>query len=186
MAAFEKKFKEKSGHKFADRFDPPKPKKYVYVEKSYEPDSEVEDGSVHAGDIKKEKENAKPVADDPIPESKLPSRVQALVEFIFSSKNFDFVMAEMNYDAQKLPLGKLSKRTLLSGFETLKALADIINGSDASSPERMGELSDLYFSFIPHAFGRQRKSLSFHLLSFHNSEIPHDLDFFVRTDKKLT
>lgn len=158
MDAFEKKFKDKSGHKYVERFNPPKPKKYVFVEKSYELDSDAEDGDVvHAGDIKKEEDDAKPGANEPIPECNLSPRVQALVEFIFSTKNFDYVMAEMNYDAKKLPLGKLSKRTLLQGYETLKALADIINGNDVSSFDQMGGLSDRYFSYIPHDFGRNRK-----------------------------
>ena len=40
MAAFEKKFKDKSGHKWADRLNEPKANKYTYIERNYEADSE--------------------------------------------------------------------------------------------------------------------------------------------------
>lgn len=43
MKVFEKKFKDKSGLKWADRAEDPKAGKYAYVERSYNPDSEDED-----------------------------------------------------------------------------------------------------------------------------------------------
>ena len=39
---FEKKFKDKSGLKWADRGEKPKAGKYVFVERSYDPDSDDE------------------------------------------------------------------------------------------------------------------------------------------------
>ena len=53
-----------------------------------------------------------------------------------------------------MPLGKLSKRTLLQGYEVLKDLANLVNDSTAGS--QILERSNQYFSLIPHAFGRNR------------------------------
>lgn len=50
----------------------------------------------------------------------LKSRVQTLVQFIFNTGFITAHLAEMNYDANKLPLGKLAKKTILNGFEVLK------------------------------------------------------------------
>ena len=42
MKQFGKKFKDKSGHTWEARKSDPKPKKYVFVERSYAPDDEEE------------------------------------------------------------------------------------------------------------------------------------------------
>lgn len=79
------------------------------------------------------------------------------MELIFNQQYFAASLDEMSYDAKKLPLGKLSKRTLMMGYEKLKALADLIG--DTSAPARqaaISELSDSYYTVIPHVFGRNR------------------------------
>ncbi|MCJ1320458.1 Poly [ADP-ribose] polymerase 1 [Xylographa vitiligo] len=43
FAQFEKKFKDKSGHKWSNRQNPPKKGKYTLIERSYESDSEDDD-----------------------------------------------------------------------------------------------------------------------------------------------
>jgi poly [ADP-ribose] polymerase len=65
-------------------------------------------------------------------------------------------MTEFNYDANKLPLGKLSKGTIARGFQALKDLSVHINGSSVESRTEVERLSNLYYSVIPHAFGRNR------------------------------
>lgn len=69
----------------------------------------------------------------------------------------------MAYDLDKLPLGKLSKRTLESGYQYLKELAALIlNNEDADATTRvannqeMVQLTNMYLSTIPHNFGRNR------------------------------
>ena len=59
-------------------------------------------------------------------ESKLPVQSQRLMELIFNQSHFDSVLANINYDANKLPLGKLSKATLKQGFDYLSELANLI------------------------------------------------------------
>lgn len=146
---FEKKFKDKSGLLWANRFDPPRSGKYTFIERNYE-ESDDEDGKKPTP----KKEDTKP---SKAPESKLARPVQSLMELIFNQQYFAASLNEMSYDAQKLPLGKLSKRTLMMGYEKLKALADLIG--DTSAPRRpaaIAELSDAYYTVIPHVFGRNR------------------------------
>lgn len=45
---------------------------------------------------------------------------QDLIQFIFNTGFINAHLAEMNYDANKLPLGKLAKNTILNGFGVLK------------------------------------------------------------------
>jgi poly [ADP-ribose] polymerase len=49
------------------------------------------------------------------------------MELIFSQKYFKEVMADMNYDPEKLPLGKLSKKTMEQGYEILKVSRSTCN-----------------------------------------------------------
>lgn len=145
---FEKKFKDKSGLTWANRLDSPRSGKYTFLERNYEESDDEGDENPT------EKEEARPLNG---PESNLTKPVQRLMELIFNQEYFAASLNEMSYDAQKLPLGKLSKRTLMMGYEKLKALADLIG--DTYSPGRqaaIAELSDAYYTVIPHVFGRNR------------------------------
>ena len=151
QAEFLKKFKDKSGLTWENRLDPPKAKKYTFIERNYE-DSDDEDDD-------------NPVArKEEIPvESTLPESIQNLMTFIFNQQHFLSTMASMSYDAQKMPLGKLSKRTLQEGFRILKDLSDL-NDNPRLASQRYGttataaaeNLSNRYFTTIPHVFGRDR------------------------------
>jgi poly [ADP-ribose] polymerase 2/3/4 len=161
MAMFEKKFREKSGLKWENRLDPPKPGKYTYIERDYEPDSEEEEDGEDAVENDDPKDNGK--SKEEAVQSRLPSQVQDLVAFIFNQQNFLSAMADMSYDAQKLPLGKLSKRTLRTGFEILESLSKLILDPSlatttygTSFPDALELLSNRYFTTIPHIFGRNR------------------------------
>jgi poly [ADP-ribose] polymerase len=119
---FGKKFKDKSGLKWDDRLQPAIQGKYAFIERNYEPDSQGDDDN----DTKKKDEpsgsngKGKEVVKVEIKPSELPDQVQRLMELIFNAQFFQDVMAEMEYDAERLPLGKLSKRTLEAGYQALK------------------------------------------------------------------
>ena len=167
MAAFEKKFKEKAGVTWSNRFDAPTGNRqkgyYTFVERKYEDDSDdgAEDlpimsntGTSHDG------ATVRPV--DRV-DSALPISVQQLMKLIFNQQYFADTMRELDYDANKLPLGKLSKRTLDKGFEILRDLGELLTDpSVADSKHNMTWLdaiaacSNAFFTAIPHAFGRSR------------------------------
>ena len=156
---FEKKFKDKSGLKWADRGEKPKPNKYVFVERSYEPDSEDEkdddEDSTKAGAAAERSER-------PPPECTLEPAVKSLMELIFNQQYFEATMASLNYDSAKLPLGKLSKATITRGYSALKELSDLLDDPalaanyDRPVHAAIEHLSNLYYSLIPHSFGRNR------------------------------
>ncbi|KAI9038281.1 putative poly(ADP)-ribose polymerase PARP [Aspergillus affinis] len=154
-AEFKKKFKDKSGLAWDNRLDDPKKGKYTFIERNYEEDSDSEDEEDQKKVVTEEKK--------PEPESTLSAPVQELISFIFNPDHFQSVMASMSYDAQKLPLGKLSKRTLRMGFQYLKDLSDLISNPRSANrkhgmnfAEATEHLSNQYFTVIPHVFGRHR------------------------------
>lgn len=155
MKQFNDKFKSKSGLSWDNRSEQPKPNKYAFIEKSYEPDSEDEEEDV--GEVKAE------VKEEDEPDSKLAKPVQALMQLIFNREYFTNAMTDLNYDSAKLPLGKLSKATISRGFQALKELSDLLDdpmlatsqyGTDFSRAAE--QLSNTFFTIIPHAFGRNR------------------------------
>ncbi|KAK3370682.1 poly-ribose polymerase-like protein [Podospora didyma] len=160
MKHFEKKFKDKSGLSWSQRGENPKPGKYAFVERNYtvESDDEEEDDSEEAEDTKgKQKENWVP------PKSTLQPAVQDLMQLIFNQQFFNATMSAMNYDANKLPLGKLSKATITRGFEALKKLAELFDDHTLAAStygvpyaKVVENLSNSFYSVIPHAFGRNR------------------------------
>lgn len=75
------------------------------------------------------------------------------MELIFNQQYIDSTMADMNYDAKKMPLGKLSKPTITRGYQALKDLSALLD-DDVLDHEGIEELSNRYYSYIPHAFGR--------------------------------
>ena len=112
---FNKKFKDKTGHKWEDRSEPAKKGKYTFIERDYGDDEdEVKT------EVKDEEE------DEPKIDSKLPIQTQRLMELIFNQNHFNAVLEQIGYNADKLPLGKLSKSTLKQGFEHLHELASLI------------------------------------------------------------
>ncbi|KAL1851169.1 hypothetical protein Plec18170_006493 [Paecilomyces lecythidis] len=159
MAEFKKKFKDKSGLTWENRLDPPKKGKYTFIERNYEEDSdeEDEDKANSKGKVKEEKKESTAIA------STLPVSIQNLMNFIFNQQHFLSAMEQMSYDARKLPLGKLSKRTLRAGFQVLKDLSDLLTDRSLATTQygvsyavATQDLSNRYFTLIPHVFGRNR------------------------------
>lgn len=156
---FEKKFKDKNGNSWANRDLPTKAGKYTLVERNYEEsDDEADEPTINGN---KGSSTDVGIKEEPeVVESKLPEPVQRLMKMIFSQDYFNSTMAAYDYDAKKMPLGKLSKKTLLKGFEVLKDLSAIIGDPSLANGQPLNQaieqLSNQYFSLIPHAFGRNR------------------------------
>lgn len=122
------------------------------MEKNYNPDSDDEDDvdTTGAGDSEKK-------SDQPPVDSKLTKPVQNLIELIFNQNYQQEALNAMNYDNEKMPLGKLSKGTISRGFQALKELAALIDNPTTSA--EIEQVSNRYYSVIPHAFGRNRPTI---------------------------
>lgn len=146
--------------KWDDRSNDPRPGKYAFIERNYASDSEDEDEDVSKAGAatKKEAGNEKLP-----PECTLDKPIQDLLGLIFNQQYFAATMSDLNYDANKLPLGKLSKTTIRRGFQALKDLAALLDHPALAGstyglplPEAIEHLSNLYYTLIPHDFGRNR------------------------------
>lgn len=157
---FEKKFKEKSGNTWENRLEPTrtntKKSFYTFIERRYEDDS-TDDEEKAAPRPRQDSE--KGTTPHKRVESRLPKQVQSLMQLIFNKQYFEDTMKILDYDAEKLPLGQLSKRTLEQGFRVLKELGELLASpmvGDFVWTQRLERCSDMFYTLIPHNFGRQR------------------------------
>jgi len=90
---------------------------------------------------------------EPTPESKLPKQVKDLISLIFDMEMMAQQMKELEYDANKMPLGKLTKKTIKRGYSILSRIALRLNGK---SNESILELSNKFYTYIPHVVGMKR------------------------------
>ncbi|KAJ7785721.1 poly polymerase catalytic domain-containing protein [Mycena metata] len=154
---FKKQFKAKAATDWENRVGMvAKSGKYTWLERDYGDDDEAEEKPTGGSGSKTQK-------DEPIPPSKLEPEIQDLCNLIFSTSIIDATLSSMNYDANKLPLGKLAKSTVLKGFAALKALAEVINDPNGETAKQHGgvkaacdALTSTYYSIIPHDFGMRR------------------------------
>ncbi|KAH9891324.1 poly polymerase catalytic domain-containing protein [Cubamyces lactineus] len=155
---FKKQFKAKAGVDWEQRVGMvPKKGDFRYAERSYDDDEEEKEKESKSGVSSKDAEEEK------IPDSTLPPEIQILCRLIFNSSLLDAHLSSMNYDANKLPLGKLAKSTILNGFAALKTLSEVIAQPAGATALSLGgfrpaveELTGRYYSIIPHVFGRGR------------------------------
>ncbi|KAF9583758.1 Poly [ADP-ribose] polymerase 2 [Lunasporangiospora selenospora] len=140
---FEKKFKDKTKNNWAERDDFQKyPGKYHLL-----PPDDGEDDEEETEEVEMETKE-----DVVIPDSKLHPKVQSLMELIFNQSMMNRQMQELDYDAKKMPLGKLAKSTILHGYLVLKKLGEALNKKKPDSKELM-DLSSEFYTVIPHSFG---------------------------------
>ena len=163
LAQFEKKFKDKTGNKWESRREPAKKGKYTYIERNYDESDEDDDDKLPGAGIRRSSKQSLESDEVMTMESQLPKAVQNLIRFIFNTEMFNATMASMDYDAHKMPLGKLSKRTLTQGYQILKDIAALLGDHSLAQSQysqtigaALEDLSNQYFSTIPHAFGRNR------------------------------
>lgn len=163
LKQFNKKFKDKSSLAFASRNDPPKLGKYTFIERSYDDDSDDEgEDSASGSGVKDEDEDEEDDWVEPVSQLSLP--LQNLMGLIFNTQIMNATMADLNYDVNKMPLGKLSKSTISKGFQALKDLGAILNDQSLAATLHGGHtyaqvvemLSNQFYSLIPHDFGRNR------------------------------
>ncbi|XP_043916143.1 poly [ADP-ribose] polymerase 1 [Protopterus annectens] len=89
--------------------------------------------------------------------SKLPKAVQKLIKMIFDIESMKKAMVEFEIDLQKMPLGKLSKRQIQSAYSILTEVQQVI--SDGGTEPQILDLSNRFYTLIPHDFGMKKPPL---------------------------
>ncbi|CAO2184642.1 unnamed protein product [Urochloa humidicola] len=137
---FEGKFQDKTNNIWSNRKNfKCHAKKYTWLEMDYgETDKETN---------KTEKKGS---ITDQIKETKLETRIAQFISLICNISMMKQQMVEIGYNADKLPLGKLSKSTILKGYDVLKRISNVISKSDRKQLE---QLTGEFYTVIPHDFG---------------------------------
>ncbi|XP_029448906.1 poly [ADP-ribose] polymerase 1 [Rhinatrema bivittatum] len=89
--------------------------------------------------------------------SKLAKAVQELMQLIFDVESMKKAMVEFEIDLQKMPLGKLSKRQIQSAYSILSQVQQAVS-NNASEPQIL-DLSNRFYTLIPHNFGMKKPPL---------------------------
>ncbi|XP_019089234.1 PREDICTED: poly [ADP-ribose] polymerase 2-like [Camelina sativa] len=145
---FTRKFFDKTKNYWGNRKEfIPHPKSYTWLEMDYE--KEENDSPVSVNDIPSSSSEVNPE------NSKLDTRVAKFISLICDVSMMAQHMMEIGYDANKLPLGKISKSTISKGYEVLKRISEVIDRFDR---KRLEELSGEFYTVIPHDFGFKKMS----------------------------
>ncbi|KAH7104705.1 PARP-domain-containing protein, partial [Auriculariales sp. MPI-PUGE-AT-0066] len=154
---FKKQFKSKTSINWEQRRTSTSSakNKYTWLERDFEEEKEDKPSGSNAEDD-----------NEPIPEPQMAPELQVLTKLIFNSKLIQAHLSAMNYDARKLPLGKLAKSTITRAFAALKDIEQVItepNGAFAKSHggfnAACAALSGAYYSLLPHNFGRNKPTI---------------------------
>ncbi|XP_061610330.1 poly [ADP-ribose] polymerase 1 [Phyllopteryx taeniolatus] len=89
--------------------------------------------------------------------SKLAKPVQDLIKLIFDVESMKKAMVEFEIDLQKMPLGKLSKRQIQSAYALLTEVQQAV--SDRVPDANILDLSNRFYTLIPHDFGMKKPPL---------------------------
>ncbi|CAH9054994.1 unnamed protein product [Cuscuta europaea] len=141
---FENKFYEKTKNHWSDRKDfVCHQRQYMWLEMDYSQNRE--DPSVsedHNACIKSQPR-----------QTKLEPPIAKFISLICNVSMMKQQMMEIGYNADKLPLGKLSKSTISKGYNVLKRIAEVISNSNRTMLEN---LSSEFYTVIPHDFGYKK------------------------------
>ncbi|KAB0344398.1 hypothetical protein FD754_021324 [Muntiacus muntjak] len=138
---FMKLYEEKTGNAWHSKTFTKHPKKFYPLEIDYGQDEEA----------------VKKLTVNPGTKSKLPKPVQNLIKMIFDVESMKKAMVEYEIDLQKMPLGKLSKRQIQAAYSILSEVQQAL--SQGSSDSHILDLSNRFYTLIPHDFGMKKPPL---------------------------
>ncbi|XP_006871190.1 PREDICTED: poly [ADP-ribose] polymerase 1-like [Chrysochloris asiatica] len=138
---FMKLYEEKTGNAWHSKNFTKYPKKFYPLEIDYGQDEEA----------------VKKLTVNPGTKSKLPKPVQDLIKMIFDVESMKKAMVEYEIDLQKMPLGKLSKRQIQAAYSILSEVQQAL--SQSSSDSQILDLSNRFYTLIPHDFGMKKPPL---------------------------
>lgn len=88
--------------------------------------------------------------------SKLPKKTQEFVHMLFQKDMYTKALRQFDIDVRKMPLGKLSSSQLTRGTGILEQVESLFDRSVHPHRAQLDRLSSLFYSAIPHDFGRRR------------------------------
>lgn len=94
--------------------------------------------------------------------SKLDTRVQALINFLFDVASMTSALMEFEIDMGKMPLGKISKVQIQEAYSVLNELSNLLSSNrDLEGPVRSKLIGDTtrFYTLIPHDFGMKMPPL---------------------------
>lgn len=147
---FKKKFKSKTSHAWEGNqatYAGGKKNKYSVIYESYgssSQSSKLTEAGI-GGDHDEE-----PVV---YAEPEVTGVLAKFVEFITDSNMWKGQLSALGVDTSKMPLGDISERTVEAGFQALLAVEAHLKGQTTGD---LGHLCSQFYTYIPHAFGRQR------------------------------
>ena len=142
IADFEKKFKDKTKNVWGTPFSP-FPGKYHKVAIDYE---EIDEKAL-------QKLSGKKIT---VKDSNLDKNLQDFISLIFNENMFKEQMEKFEIDVKKMPLGRLSREQIKSGLEVLAEIkSKLESGSRSKSGKTINQLTDLFYTRIPHSVGRR-------------------------------
>jgi poly [ADP-ribose] polymerase len=143
----------KTGHKWAGnaaQYDP-KTKKYTVIHEKHGGSGE------QAAAVEALSDGGAAAAVKYAP-AKVKGKLADFTNLITSSDMFSEQLASMGIDTSKMPLGDISQRTIDDGFAALLAVEKELEKA-RPNPNTLAELCGRFYTFIPHAFGRQKAPL---------------------------
>ncbi|CAA6662039.1 unnamed protein product [Spirodela intermedia] len=144
---FEMKFFAKTKNQWSNRRDfISYPKHYTWLEMDYN----------EANEHTEKSKTDDTVITTQLRETKLDLRTADFMSLICNISMMKQQMVEIGYNAEKLPLGKISRSTILKGYDVLRKISNVIGKSDRKELER---LSGEFYTVIPHNFGFKKMSL---------------------------
>uniref|UniRef100_A0AAY4BAQ7 Poly [ADP-ribose] polymerase n=1 Tax=Denticeps clupeoides TaxID=299321 RepID=A0AAY4BAQ7_9TELE len=138
MENFHSVYEEKTGNAWASSNFTKYPNKFYPLEIDYGQDEEA---------VKKLTASAGT-------KSLLAKPVQELIRMIFDVESMKKAMVEFEIDLQKMPLGKLSKRQIQNAYALLSEVQQAV--SDSASEPTILDLSNRFYTLIPHDFGMKK------------------------------
>ncbi|KAH9786474.1 poly (ADP-ribose) polymerase 2 [Citrus sinensis] len=137
---FEQKFFAKTKNHWSNRRQfTSYPKCYTWLEMDYSA-NQKEESVVH------EKPNS--TINIQPRNTKLEPCVAKFISLICNISMMKQLMMEIGYNANKLPLGKLSKSTILKGYDVLKRIADVIHLPDRRKLEELSGILNFNFKEV--------------------------------------
>jgi len=99
------------------------------------------------------------VASSSTSRNRLPDPVASLVRLLFDKEMMKKQLVSLEVDIRKMPLGKISKKQILQGYEVLTQIQDLLTTEKTPSLARLADCANRLYTLIPHDFGHNAPPL---------------------------